>query len=124
MDTVPHDWRAVGLDVTSHYHIDDEDKPYVERIIDTFFYDRTEHTHLCEMTPSYFLRYLSTFIVSKENTPEHVREHLDQKYCYEPTEDSYVHVSDVDRITEFTATYGEDADEETVREYWSGNTPF
>lgn len=129
MNAIPHDWRAVGLDVTQHYNLQDEDRPHVTRIIDVFFYDRNEHTHLCELAPSYYLRHLYTVIVSPDETPDDVRDRLDGRYANEPTDDCYMHVSDVDRLTDLTASYGDSdedkaADEETVREYWQGNCPI
>jgi hypothetical protein len=126
MAEIKSDWRAVGIDVTAHYSVAEEDKPHVKRIIDVFFYDRNEHTHLCEATPSYFLRYLYTTIEYAEGVffNEDLRERLDQEYAHCYTEDSYMHVSDVDRITELAAVYGEEATEEEVREYWQGNCPL
>jgi hypothetical protein len=125
---IPHDWRAVGMDSTFAYIIAEEDRPYVKRIIDVFFYDKNEHTYVCELTPSYFLRHLYTFIEWADGPEVSAgkQDELDNRYCHEPTDDTYMHCSDVDRLTEFVATLpdsGNDTEDE-VREHWQGNCPF
>lgn len=121
---IPHDWRAVGHDVTRHYNISPEDAPHVEKIVDVFFYDRNEYTYLCELTPSYYLRYLYSFVSCKDDTSDDVRDRIDDRYGYvhEPTDSVYVHVADVDPLP--SVAYGQEATEEEVREYWQSNCPF
>ena len=131
------EWHAIALDVTEHYRLAEEDRPYITAIWDVFFYDATTATHLCEITPSYHLRYLYTTALTVDDCPDSVRDRIDSAYCYEPTEDTYMHVSSVkryisahpDRHHAASAKLNahddpeEDA-EEAIREYWQGNCPF
>lgn len=124
---IPYDWRAQGLDFTRHYNIKDEDKPYIDRIVDVFMYDANTHTHCCEVTPSYWMMWLYTFVVWKGEPSEEVRERIDARYCHEAADDCYMHVAGVQMLTDFAASYdGQDAKditEDDIREYWSGNVP-
>lgn len=121
------DFWAVALDVTASYFISEEHRPYIKAIKDVFFYDQNSQTHLCEATPSFYLNHLHTFVEFNENTPDEMQDKIDQAYCYEPTDDSYMHCSDVERLpqrVQYDATGKEEQDEEIVREYWQGNYPF
>jgi hypothetical protein len=120
----PEFW-AVGLDVTRHYQIEDEDKPFVDKIIDVFIYNKNECTHCCELTPSYYLEYLETFVLFEGDVPDEVRERIDERYCHEPTEDCYAHTYFVDGLTKWHVKFpGEAENLEEARDYWSGNPPF
>lgn len=127
----PEFW-AVGLDVTQHCNIADDDKKYIKRIIDVFMYDKNTVTHLCEAAPSYFLEYLYTFVEFTDymNTIDgDVTDHIDQAYCYSPTDDSYSHCGDIDKLTDFHQKVtgvraSVDDDVEDVREFLFGNRPF
>ncbi len=141
------DAYAVALDET--FYIAPEDQPYVARIMGTYVFDRNEHTHCCEWTPSYYLIFVSTSIVltdAGEALGESAREELYERYETEPSEDGYFHCHEIDRIIDagkpFTVDhYGdvaqhdledgiEDADErhhaemEAIREDLSCNHPF
>lgn len=118
------EWHAVGLDVTGHYRIAEEDRPHIRRIIDTFIYDRSTVTHLCELTPSYDLHFLHTEIEWEGFPPDEIRERLDERYAHEPTEDCYMHCSDIDRVKEMHVPFGRPASEDEARDYWQGNCPF
>jgi len=124
MTCQPEFW-AVGLDVTDHFQIEDEDKPFISRIIDVFIYDKTEHTHCCELIPSYWLVYLNTFVLFEGEAPDEVHERVVERYCHVPTEDCYIHISDVDKLKDWHVKFhGEAENLEEAREYWSGNPPF
>lgn len=132
MEKVKPDWYAAAIDETAHYTIEEEDKPFIERIVGVYFFDRNEYTHCCEVTPSHYLRYLSDSVRCKDDTPDDVRERIYELYEHCGGEDCYMHVSSVDRIPEkFKHHYGEpqDADAEDrgegeVREHFQGNCPF
>lgn len=118
------EWWAIGLDVTRHYNIADEDRPHIRRIIDTFMYDRSEVTHCCELTPSYWLVYLHTEIEWQGEPSEEIRERIDERYAHEETDDMYVHCAEIAGAKELHIAYGEPATEDEAREYWQGNYPF
>lgn len=120
----PEFW-AVGLDVTKHYELEEEDKPYVSNIVDVFIYNKNEVTHCCELTPSYDLVYVDTFIRFGQFTSDEVRERIDSRYCHEATEDCYVHVHDVDKLKEWHAKVpGEPTTIEEAHECWVANPLF
>ncbi len=118
------EWWAVGLDVTRHYKIAPEDRPHIRRIIDTFIYDRSTVTHLCELTPSYFLVFLHTEIEWEGFPADEIRERLDDRYAHEPTDDCYMHCRDIERIEKMHVPFGQPATEDEARDYWQGNYPF
>lgn len=119
-------FKAVALDVTADYNIDPNDRPYITKILDVFVFDSGEHTYCCEGTPSYWLEPLYTTIHFAENTPDDIRDRLDDKYCHEATDGCYVHVSQVaamsDQVNLPARVLAETL--EDAREYWQGNCPF
>lgn len=132
---VKPEWWAVARDVTSDYSIAEEDKPKIKRILDVFYYDANTYTYCCELAPSYHLRYLYTTIETDLDTLDEDRDRLDEEYCHEPTEDIYMHASDVKSLpADLKVAFGEIADhidrsdpqeeEDYVRETWQGNCPF
>ncbi len=90
----------VSLDVTAHYSIAPDDAAYVAKISDVYLYDASERTHLCELTPSYALTHVYTTIDFKPETPDELRDSLEQKYCYEPTDNTYMHCASVERLAD------------------------
>ena len=127
-EVVPQEkpYSAIALDVTSHYVIAEEDKPFVESIHDVFFFCTSEHTYCCEITPSYYLQYLYTYVklVDGEGDKyEEMREHLDTTYCYEHTEDSYMHVWRVKGMQGVVECGNFESDDD-AREYLQGNCPI
>lgn len=114
---------AVTVDVTAGYSLKSEDAPLIKEIRDVFFFFPEERTYCCEMTPSYNLMYLYTYVVCmEEDISEKVRERLDERYCHEPTEDCYMHCSRVEKLS--PKDCGEFDDEDSAREYLQGNCPF
>ena len=55
MSTTKPNICFIGIDETAHWRIPSELKPYVARIYGVYSFDRNEHTHCCEFTPSYWL---------------------------------------------------------------------
>jgi hypothetical protein len=145
----PLDAYALNFDRTDDFFIDPEDRPYIESIRSIFAMDRNERTHLCELTPSYFLIHLYDEIYwtdAGDALDEYKKDELYQAYCYCGTEDEYQHCAGIDRMIEADAPgtvehYGdldpsawadesEDPDEnhaadmEKLREQLCGNCPF
>lgn len=125
--------NAISRNVTGYYNIRDEDKSLIEEIRTVYAYDPESATHLCELTPSYDLRYLHTYIVftdeleTKKRSDE-VRDELDQRYCHEDGEDTYMHCSDVRSFTTRNPSHHKECGEfesiEEACEYLNGNWPF
>lgn len=123
--TFPPEFWAVGLDVTKHYEIEEEDKPYISQIVDVFVYNRNECTHCCELTPSYWLMYVDTFVRFGPTPSDEVKERIDSRYCHEATEDCYVHCSDVDKLKRWNVKVpGEPKTMEEAHENWVSNPLF
>jgi hypothetical protein len=95
--------RVVGIDVTDNYFLDPGDEADIIKIVDVFLYDEARATYCCELTPSFYLEYQYTNIEFAERfygdveTEEIARrkDELYQKYAYVPTDNCYMHCSDV-----------------------------
>jgi hypothetical protein len=133
--SIPNDFRAVALDETQYYRIDQEDKKHIKAIFGVYIYNKNEYTHVAEITPSYWLEPLHTVVLFKgrlaspaTRQDESLRDELEQKYGYEPMDDTYMHVYSIDAYVKkhpkLHFQYGEAEDIEEVREYWQGNPPF
>lgn len=120
--------NAISLNHTRYYNVKNEDKRYIKEIRSTYIYDPESGTYLCELTPSYDLRFLHTFIVWDGDPSEETRAELDETYCYTDNEDVYMHVSDVRNFAKRNPANakecGEFDDTEEAREYLNGNWPF
>lgn len=125
--------NAISLNRTGYYKIRDEDKPYIKEIRSVYFYDPESATYLCELTPSYELNYLHTYIVFTEELErsrlsDDVRDSLDIRYCCEDSEDIYMHVSDVRQFAkDHPSCHKECVEFDTMneaREHLQGNWPF
>ena len=92
------DAYAVALNETEYYNIDAADRRFIERIDGVYVFDRNEHTHCCELTPSYFLIYAYTCIVFTADADDAARDDLQDKYAYQPSDDIYMHCHTVDRL--------------------------
>lgn len=114
--------RAISLDETRYFNLREEDKRWIVSIHSVYAYDPESGVHLCELAPSHELRYLYTFIRYADDVSEDKRAELDERYCYEGSEDIYVHVAEIrQRETKDCGSF-EDWDEAT--EYLRGNCPI
>lgn len=112
---IKSDWWCVKIDETRHWNIAEEDKPFIARISGVYVYARNSHTHLCEMTPSYWLCFVTYVIdyfdgveVSDEKSDQ-----INQDYALQFSDDAYMHCHDVDQIGG-QHHYGEVADAEDM----------
>jgi hypothetical protein len=126
--------NAVSLNETRCYTIREEDKKYIKEIRGVYAYNPESCTHLCELTPSYDLRFLYTYIVlntlavvttceDEDDSIEEFAEELEQRYCFESNEDIYMHCADV-RACKEVKECGEFETFEEGYEYLQGNCPF
>lgn len=125
--------NAVSLNQTRYYNIREEDKTYIKEIRSTYAYDPECGVHLCELVPSYELRYLHTYIVftdelEKVKLSDNLRDELDMRYCHEDSEDTYMHVADVRQFAKYHTTQHKECGEfdsiEEACEHLNGNWPF
>lgn len=134
----------VALDETRYYNIKEDDKPFIKEILGIYLLNRGEVTYCCEVTPSYWLEYVSTAVVLNE--PDASEDHdllseLDERYAHEGGDDCYMHASRIDAFIdkhlplkdwrvwigeEETPTEDRTKEEimEDVREYVQGNCPL
>lgn len=130
---LPIDAMAVRLNETRYWNLQDEDKPFVRKMWGVYVLDRNVRTFLCEATPSYGLSHLYDYAELDIDTPEEVRERIDERYdlgLSNMESDCYVHAHEIERLpSEDKILWSADgtappetADE--VREYWQGNFPF
>lgn len=123
--TLPVDAMAIYLDETRHYNIAAEDRPFIEKIIGVYVLDTNEHTYCCEITPSHWCEHVYDSVVTTYDTPDDVRDRLDEQYAHCGSDGMYLHVSSVDRLpTDQKRTYGVCEDLDEAREYFQGNCPF
>ncbi len=123
---------AIALDFTRYFTIDEEDKPFIKAIKAVFFYEPDVATYCCELTPSYFLEYLYTYVEYKDaddrpestdKESEAIRARCDERYCYEQTDDFYMHCSAVKALTP-QRECGEFENADEAREHLQGNWPI
>lgn len=127
-DNVAPDFRAVAYDETRYYQIDLEDKPLIKSIWGVYLYNKNEYTYCCELTPSYSMEPLYTYIIYQDDLSEDQIDRLDNKYAHEGMEHVYRHVSDVNHYVDsnpkLSASYGPADNQDEVIEYWAGNPPL
>jgi len=129
--------NAVSFNHTRHYNIQEADKPYIKEIRTVYAYNPESATHLCELTPSYDLRYLHTYIVFNneniekdmwESQADRLTDQLEERYCHEDSEDTYMHVSDVRQFAKDNPLHHKECGEydsiEDACEHLNGNWPF
>lgn len=120
--------NALTRDETRYYTIRPEDKPYIQKICGVYAYNPESSTHLCELTPSYDLRYLHTYIVWEGDPSEDKRAELDERYCYEGGDDTYMHCADVRQFAKNHPDLHKECGEfdtiEDACEHLNGNWPF
>ena len=95
--TLPIAIRVISLNETDDFILG-ECAPLVKAIYAVYFYDKNEHTFLCEMTPSYalnFLYYDVEFEYGVDN-PDLEAEVLDIVDIAPTEEVSYYHVRNID----------------------------
>ena len=99
--TILPDYYMLKLDERQHWHA--EIQSQTRAIYGVYAFDRSSHTHLCEYTPSYELRWIATDYEEIEEIAEDEdrREALNEKilsasYDSEPV--TYMHVSDVEAL--------------------------
>jgi hypothetical protein len=138
------DWYAVVFNETAYCNLQ-ESSPFIEKMISVYIYNANSVTHLCEITPSYFLAHVYDDVVFKDEAfagmpeaeAEEKREEICDKLLHGPgsgvDQDTYMHVSAVDAIpADRKNHYGtprkteadEGDGEDEVREYYQGNCPF
>ena len=138
---LPIDARVIAIDETAHYTFG-EDRPYIEKVLAVYLYDANERTHLCELTPSHFMRFLYNTVVptqAVDDLSDDQQEALYDTYEIENFgEDQYMHCADLERLAKadpkLYLNYGDtevDYDEsdyddqiEGLIEGFNGNPPF
>lgn len=116
------DFHAVALDETRYCRIDAADAPYIDRIFGVYVYDAAEYTYCCELMPSHWLEPVYTTVHCKPDTPDDIREALQEKYAHCGMDGYYMHVRSVP--TTERVRYGKADSIDDVREYYQGNCPW
>lgn len=114
--------NVISCNETKYYTFQEGDKSYIKEIHSVYAYNPASRTHLCELTPSYHLRYLYTYIVYEGDPSEDKRAELDERYCTEGNEDTYMHCTSVAKMN--PKECGEFDDMEAACEYLQGNWPL
>ncbi len=115
---------AISIDETSLFNIDEEDKPLIESINATYFFDSEKRVYICDLSPSNELHLLDYFIVMNDCDDEEKRDELTEKYCYGEHEDmTYMYCRSVDLIKD-KKDCGEFDSMDDAREYLQSNFPF
>ena len=99
--TIPIDARVVALDETYAYYIKEKDKQFIKTIRGVYLYNKNEITHLCEITPSYYLIHLYDQVIltnAAEQLGDFGKDDLYQTYEYRGGENIYVHCHQIDKM--------------------------
>jgi hypothetical protein len=97
------DARVIALNRTHNYVIDEKHQPYIARIEEVYLYDKSQHTHCCEFTPSYYLIHLYTRVIftpAGDQLSDHDQDQIFQEYEHEDTDNLYVHCHEIDALEE------------------------
>lgn len=120
--------NAVSLNETRHFNFQEADKAYIKEVRSTYAYNPESCTHLCELTPSYELRFLHTYIIWEGEPSEDKREELENRYCHEGSEDTYMHCADVRQFAKDHSDAHKECGEfdsmDDACEYLQGNWPL
>jgi hypothetical protein len=129
------DIYAITFNETQYYNFKPGDKELIKSVNQVYVLNRSEYTYLCEITPSYFLEPVYTWVEVVDGLSDEERERLQEAYEHETSEPTYVHVRVVEAIIkdhpERVRHYGNSDDEDDfmtalddAREYFQGNCPF
>lgn len=113
--------KAVSFDDTKYYDIPVEDMVHIEKIVSTYLYRDDECVRLCEITPSFELRWLNTDIWFKSEISDIKKNDLCEKYEIHHDEDIYMHVREIEARP--TVECGEYETWEEAMENLQGNPP-
>lgn len=97
-ETVPVDAYLVSFDETWGWVINQEDAPFIRAIHSVYLVDRSQRTHCCEMTPSYFLIYMYDVVECQPGTTDDRAQRLYEKYENLGGDDCYVHCHELETI--------------------------
>jgi len=114
--------NVISCNDTNFYNIRKEDNVFIKEIRTVYAYNPESCTNLCELTPSYELRYLYTYIVFTCDPSEDKHSELEERYCQEDNEDTYMHCSSVRAMN--PKECGEFDDMEAACEYLKANWPI
>jgi hypothetical protein len=115
--------NAVSVNDTQYLNLRPEDRILVQEYHTVYAYDPESRTYLCEMTPSYELRYLHSYLILRGEVDDDKRAELDEHYCSDGGEDTYMHCSSVKRLST-QKECGEFDSMEDACEHLNGNWPF
>ena len=134
---------VVSFNETEHYFISEEHLPYIAQIRGIYFFNRNERTHVCEMTPSYWLMHVSDEVhltEAGEALSDDDKAKIYEAYEHEGGDDMYIHCHIVDSMIKMRgkkrrgkvyhygktgASYSEvsyDDQIDSIREYIQGNS--
>jgi len=114
-------FKAVEVDETSCYRIDEADRPLIESIRQVYLFDDAEVTNLCELEPSYRLEPLYVNVYLRDGVDDLMAEDLHEKYGQEPSEGTYLHVWRVNGMSPIELHPPEGFELDEVLEYFRGN---
>ena len=126
------EWRLISIDETANFNILPEDQPFIKEIRGVYCYDATDATYICSAEKMRYTHGLRFDVYTHPNTPEDVRERLNERYEIEGPGEDYMPA----RFTDYLAfvPFGDIDDDDlenddgasVVREYWQGNheTPY
>jgi hypothetical protein len=94
---IPPDYCLLKLDEREHWH--EKIQAQTRTIFGVYAFDRSCHTHLCEATPSYELRFVANDYEEIDGLDEEARERLNETIlCADSEPVTYMHARDVDAL--------------------------
>jgi hypothetical protein len=95
------DARVIAINRTHNYLIAEGHQPSIARIEEVYLYDKNQHTHCCEFTPSYYLIHLYTrvnFTPVGNELSDHEQNEIFEAYEHEDTDNCYIHCHEIDAL--------------------------
>ena len=93
------------------WQIEPEHAKYIDKILTVYYFNQNEHTHCCEITPSYELNHFEYQVrptplgdIMQDENPDQwdvIRDYYEQIYVEEPV--TYAHVSAIDKFIKWVA---------------------
>jgi hypothetical protein len=87
--------NAISRNETGLYNIKPQHRIFIASINGVYIYNPESCVNLCELTPSYELRHLFTYIVFRCDVSDEVRDELEEQYYEYSAEDIYIHCQNV-----------------------------
>jgi hypothetical protein len=96
--TTSPDYWYIGIDHTKFWVIPECLKPYLERILTIYAFDRSTGVNCCEITPSYYCECIAHEPHYALDTPEEIRDKIHEFVQCSDYDPSYFHCHHIEQL--------------------------